>query len=173
MNNHEAVVAVLRRHREARAWTDEAAATEVLAQLGLDAGGEAKDATPAGDPSAVSEDEVTAHEQAAANAVQKAKEAREQLNQQQQAEGAEPTTASRPPSRDPLDLAPGTMEPNLPPVPAPASALEAPAVDGADAAQEKSVVDKGATQDAGKPSTRASFSTGADDDKDSKDSKRK
>ena len=126
MNNHEAVVACLRNQREARNWTDESAATAVLQQLGLDPQGEAKDATPTPEDTGLTEDAVTAHEQAAYEAVQKAKQAREELNRQQQAEGADQTPASRPPSTDPADLAPGTMEPNLPPVPAPAHALEPP-----------------------------------------------
>lgn len=130
MTNYDAVVAILRTQREARQWTDEAVATDLCTQLGLDPQGEATHATvSSGDPQAVTEDDVTAHEQAAYNAQQKAKEARAELNAQQQAEGAEPTPSSQPPSADPLDLAPGTMEPNLPPVPAPAAAVEEPPED--------------------------------------------
>lgn len=86
MNNLECVVATLVRHREARGWTDDAVATDVLAQLGLDVAGDAAHATPAVDPSLVTEDEVVAAETAAQEAVDKAKAARDALNAQVEAE---------------------------------------------------------------------------------------
>ncbi len=46
MTNLECTVAVLAKHREARQWTDEAVAAELVAQLGLDPAGDAKNATP-------------------------------------------------------------------------------------------------------------------------------
>jgi hypothetical protein len=46
---------VLVSHREARRWTDEAVALDLLAQLGLDAAGEAKNAAVVGDTSLVTE----------------------------------------------------------------------------------------------------------------------
>lgn len=45
MTNLECAVAVLTKHREARQWTDEAVAADLLAQLGLDAAAEVTDAT--------------------------------------------------------------------------------------------------------------------------------
>ena len=44
MNNMECAVRCLESHREARGWTDSAVATDLLAQLGLDPEGEAKNA---------------------------------------------------------------------------------------------------------------------------------
>jgi hypothetical protein len=82
MNNLEAVIATLFRHREARGWTDEAVAADVLAQLGLDPAGEATHATPAVDPNLITEDEVVAAETAAQEAVDKAKAARAALEAQ-------------------------------------------------------------------------------------------
>lgn len=50
MTNLECAILVLEKHREARQWTDNAVAVELLAQLGLDAAGEAVHATLAVDP---------------------------------------------------------------------------------------------------------------------------
>ena len=117
--NLEAAVAVLKSHRDARGWSDAAVATDLLAQLGLDATGNAKHAKPVVDPNQITEAEVVAHETAAQQAADKAKHARAQLTAQS---GAEPTTASLPRSTDPLDLAPGTFDANAPRVPAPTPA---------------------------------------------------
>lgn len=85
MNNYDCAVAVLVAHREARQWTDEAVARDLLAQLDVDPVGEAKNAKPvvAAD---ISEDEVLAHEAAAKEAVDKAKAAREALEAQKAGE---------------------------------------------------------------------------------------
>jgi hypothetical protein len=82
MNNHEAVVATLARHREARNWTDHAVADDLCQQLDLNPTGEASKARMLVDPSMISEDEVVAHETAAKLAAQKATEARAKLNEQ-------------------------------------------------------------------------------------------
>ena len=82
MNNMECVVAVLASHREARHWSDEAVALDLLAQLGLDAQGEAKHAAPVIDPNMVTEDQVVAAEAAAKEATDKARAAREALDAQ-------------------------------------------------------------------------------------------
>jgi hypothetical protein len=94
MTNYEAVVAILRGQREARQWTDEAVATDLCNQLGLDPGGEATKATvaPPSDDAPVG------------------------------GPGLRPD--GQPISTHPADLAPGTMEPNLPPVPAAPAQLE-------------------------------------------------
>lgn len=42
VTNLECTVAVLEKHREARGWTDQEVAADLLAQLGLDADGPAK-----------------------------------------------------------------------------------------------------------------------------------
>jgi hypothetical protein len=89
MTNLACAVAVLASHRAARHWTDEAVAADLLMQLGLDVNGEAKNPTPAVDPSLVTEDQVTAAEAAAKEAAEKAKEARDQLTAQQNANAAQ------------------------------------------------------------------------------------
>ena len=86
--NLECVIAVLAGHREARQWTDEAVAADLVAQLGLDPAGEAKNAKPVVMPG-ITEDEVVAHETAAKEAADKAKAARDALNAQK-AEAAKP-----------------------------------------------------------------------------------
>lgn len=90
MTNLECVVAVLASHREARGWTDEAVALDLLAQLGLDSAGEAKNATPAVDPTLITEDEVLAAENAAKEATDKAKAAREALDAQNKDQSSKP-----------------------------------------------------------------------------------
>lgn len=126
MNNIDCIIAVLRSHREARAWTDEAVALDLLAQLGLDFDGDAKNARPAADPSLMTEEEVQAHETAAKQAADKAKEAREKLTAQAQQDGQQPAQPAQNavhPSSDPLDLAPATLDANMPRVPAPDPAM--------------------------------------------------
>ncbi len=49
MTNMECAIAVLAAHREARAWTDEAVATELLWQLGLTPDGVAANVAPPSD----------------------------------------------------------------------------------------------------------------------------
>jgi hypothetical protein len=83
MNNRECVVNVLASHREARQWTDEAVADDLLRQLDLDPEGEAKNAAPVVDPG-ISEDEVRAHEEAAKQATDKARAAREAFDAQRE-----------------------------------------------------------------------------------------
>ncbi len=80
MNNMQCIVAVLAAHREARRWDDEAVAIDLVAQLGLDPVGEAKNPRLVHD--GITEGEVVAHEAAAHLAVEKAKAAREALNAQ-------------------------------------------------------------------------------------------
>ena len=63
MTNLECAIAVLAKQREARRWTDEAVALDLLAQLGLDVAGEAKNAAPVIDPALI-EAEVVAAEAA-------------------------------------------------------------------------------------------------------------
>jgi hypothetical protein len=82
MTNLQAVIAILAAHREGRKWTDEAVAADLVAQLGLDPAGDAKNAAPVIDPG-ITEAEVVAHEQAAQDAVDKAVAARNTLNAQQ------------------------------------------------------------------------------------------
>lgn len=85
MTNLECVVAVLTSHREARKWTDEAVAHDLLAQLGLDATGGAAHAAPVVDPSLVTEAEVVAAETVAKEARAKAMAARNALEAQAEA----------------------------------------------------------------------------------------
>jgi hypothetical protein len=85
MNNMECIVAVLASHREARAWNDEAVAMDLVAQLGLDPVGDAKNARPVV-PVGITEEEVAAHEAAAQLALDKAKAARAELNARAQEE---------------------------------------------------------------------------------------
>jgi hypothetical protein len=85
MTNLECAVLVLASHREGRKWTDEAVSADLLAQLGLDPAGEAKNAAPIVSPD-ITEAEVLAHEAAAKEAVDKAHAARDALNAQAEAE---------------------------------------------------------------------------------------
>lgn len=78
MNNRECVIAVLASHREARHWTDESVADDLLAQLDIDPAAKAKKAVPPA-ASGISEDEVIAHEAAAQQALDKAVAARAAL----------------------------------------------------------------------------------------------
>lgn len=82
MNNRECVIAVLTAHREARNWSDESVADDLLAQLDVKPDAEAKKARPVVNQDMVSEDEVAAVEAAAKQAADKAKEARDALNAQ-------------------------------------------------------------------------------------------
>lgn len=68
MNNFDCAVAVLARHREARHWTDDAVAADLVAQFGLDPTGNAEHATTVIDPHLVTEDQVAAAEAAALKA---------------------------------------------------------------------------------------------------------
>lgn len=86
--NAECVVSILATHRDARMWTDEAVADDILRQLDLDPTAEAKNATPAALPG-ITEDEVIAHEAAAKEAVDKAKAARKALDDQKAEHKAE------------------------------------------------------------------------------------
>lgn len=81
MNNHDCAVAVLEAHREARRWTDDAVAADLLAQLGLDPSAEAKNAVLPAAPG-ITEDEVVALEAAAKEAMDKAHAARAELHGQ-------------------------------------------------------------------------------------------
>lgn len=118
MTNLECVIAVLASHREARRWADEAVALDLLAQLGLDAAGDAAHAAPVVDPSLVTEDEVVAAETEARQALETAQAKRQALNAQTKPEDG-PVATPFIPSSHPLDLAPGTLNANAPPVPAP------------------------------------------------------
>lgn len=46
MNNLTCAIGILAKHREARHWTDEDVAADLVAQLGLDPAGDAKNAAP-------------------------------------------------------------------------------------------------------------------------------
>lgn len=82
MNNKECIVAVLTAHREARAWDDNAVASDLISQLGLEADGDAKNARPVINPDLMTEDQVKAAEAAAKQATDKARVAREALENQ-------------------------------------------------------------------------------------------
>jgi hypothetical protein len=84
--NSECAINVLKTHREARGWTDQAVTADLLVQLGLDPAAEAKNAVAVVDPSLVTEAEVVAAEAAAKEAVDKARAARDALNAQAEAE---------------------------------------------------------------------------------------
>jgi hypothetical protein len=137
MNNREAVIAVLVSHREARAWTDEAVADDLLKQLDLKPTGEAKKAIPAVDPSLVTEAEVVAHEAAAKEAIEKARVARATLNAQAETEDkarldaaadqAKSAQAARDAAMRSLPTAPPPARPVAPPVAQPAPQPVAPA----------------------------------------------
>lgn len=90
MNNQECVVAVLASHREARQWNDETVAIDLLAQLGLDPQGDAAHASPIINQSTITEDEVVAAENAAKEATDKAKAAREALDAQNKDQSSKP-----------------------------------------------------------------------------------
>jgi hypothetical protein len=77
MNNMECVVGTLARHREARMWSDDAVAADLLAQLGLKPDAEAKNAIEPPDPDVMAEHEVAAFELAAKEASDKATAARQ------------------------------------------------------------------------------------------------
>jgi hypothetical protein len=78
MTNLQAITAILAAHREARRWTDDAVAADLVAQLGLDPAADAKNAAPVIQPG-ITEAEVVAHEHAAMDAVDKAMGARAAL----------------------------------------------------------------------------------------------
>jgi hypothetical protein len=118
--NLACAIAVLSLHREARDWTDEAVAADLLTQLGLDATGEATNARPVVDPNMVTEDQVTAAEAAAKDATEKAKEARDQLTAQQNANAAQQSADAPAPTPDVAQAFPN----------APQSADPAPATAG-------------------------------------------
>jgi hypothetical protein len=83
MTNLECTLNVLAMHREARGWSDEAVATDLLTQLSLDPAGTAKNATtPAPDPAVVTEADVAVAETAAGVATDKAEAARGALHAQ-------------------------------------------------------------------------------------------
>lgn len=82
MTNLELIVALLERHRYARAWDDTAVGRDLLERFGLDPGGVAEKPIAIIDPNAVTEDEVTAAELAAHDAVKVAEAKRAALNAQ-------------------------------------------------------------------------------------------
>jgi hypothetical protein len=83
VTNLECALNVLAMHREARGWSDEAVATDLLTQLSLDPAGTAKNATtPAPDPAVVTEADVAVAETAAGVATDKAEAARASLHAQ-------------------------------------------------------------------------------------------
>lgn len=82
MNNLECVMSALASHREARRWSDETVAIDILAQLGMDTEADAANAKPVVDHDAVTEESVVAAEAAADVAVGAATEARAALDAQ-------------------------------------------------------------------------------------------
>jgi hypothetical protein len=82
MNNRECALAVLTKHREGRAWTDEAVADELLAQLDLDPTAVAEKA------SLVTEEQAAAAEAAAKAAADKATSLRQAVKKPGQTEVA-------------------------------------------------------------------------------------
>jgi hypothetical protein len=95
MTNLECVMYALAKHREARQWSDEAVALDLLAQLGVDPGGDAAHAAPLVDPSLVTEDQVVAAERTAQEALEKAKNARAALDAQARDEPQNMTSPER------------------------------------------------------------------------------
>lgn len=59
MNNLECAIAVLAKHREARQWADDVVAADLVAQLGLDPQGNAKNAIPVVEEGADQAEEAT------------------------------------------------------------------------------------------------------------------
>jgi hypothetical protein len=55
MTNLECAIAALEAHREARLWTDEAVAADLMVRLGLDPAAEVSPAAPAADAAVVDE----------------------------------------------------------------------------------------------------------------------
>jgi hypothetical protein len=92
MNNLDCAVATLVLHREARQWDDQAVATDLLRQLGVDPVGEAKNARP--DPKLVTEEDVARAEAELAAAKDKVEAARAHLEEQKAAAG-EPEDAAK------------------------------------------------------------------------------
>ena len=84
--NLEATLTVLKRHRDARAWSDTSVANDLLQQLGLDPAHVAANAAPPPPPPGVTEAEVVAHEAAAKAATDKAVAARTALLAQHELE---------------------------------------------------------------------------------------
>lgn len=120
MNNLEATIAVLAAHREARQWSDDAVAADLVAQLGLKPDGEAKNAKPVVMPG-ITEDEVVAHETAAKEAVAKAEAARAALKaQDDEAKAADKSDADKAAA----DRATAQQRPNPPNVPAQTAAQQ-------------------------------------------------
>lgn len=123
MNNHDCAVAVLEAHREARRWTDDAVAADLLAQLGLDPSAEAKNAVLPAAPG-ITEDEVVALEAAAKEALDKAHAARAELHGQVHA-----ALVVAVPVHEPVAIHPGPSHPAFPAPPAaPAPVMPAPPV---------------------------------------------
>jgi hypothetical protein len=121
MNNLECAVRVLAMHREARKWSDEAVAADMLAQLGLEVDGDAAHASPVINPSSITEGEVVAAEVAARDAVDRAKAARAALDAQTDQERhvndepARDDAARTAAYRDQLDAALPTPPAEVPP----------------------------------------------------------
>jgi len=86
ITNLEATLTVLKRHRDARLWSDASVATDLLNQLGLDPAHAAANAAPPPPPPGVTEAEVVAHETAAKEATDKATASRAALLAQAEAD---------------------------------------------------------------------------------------
>jgi len=86
ITNLEAAIAVLRRHREARKWNDEAVAHEMMAHLDVAPDGKAAKAPVMVDPNLVTEEDTVAAEEAAKVAVDKATAMRGEINKRARAE---------------------------------------------------------------------------------------
>ena len=86
ITNLEAAIAVLRRHREARKWNDEAVAHEMMAYLDVAPDGKADKAPVMVDPNLVTEEDTVAAEEAAKLAVDKASSMRGEINKRARAE---------------------------------------------------------------------------------------
>lgn len=82
MTNLELIIALLERHRYARAWDDTAVGRDLLEWFGLDLTGVAEKPLVIVDPNAVTEDEVAAAELAAHDAVKVAEAKRAALKAQ-------------------------------------------------------------------------------------------
>jgi hypothetical protein len=94
MNNRECVLAVLTKHREARAWDDGAVADDLLMQLDIDPTAEAKNATKVRADTDALAAEIAAAEVAAKEADDKVAALRSQLDAVLKAAGPPPDMAA-------------------------------------------------------------------------------
>lgn len=103
MTNLELIVALLERHRYARAWDDTVVGRDLLERFDIPPDGEA--AKPIADPNLVTDDEVAAAELAAHDAAKVAADKRAALDAQKKADAGDVVEDAAAKANDKVDLA--------------------------------------------------------------------